>query len=129
MKIIVAGSRTYKHHQHVYMVLDGIVQKSDIVIQGGARGVDSIAAAWARTRGVACRTVQPEWETFGKAAGPRRNAQMAREADALVAFWDGLSPGTGDMIRQMQRLKKPIFFARYDAKELDMPRNFMYDSN
>ena len=35
-------------------------------------------------------------------AGPIRNAQMANYADALIAFWDGSSTGTRDMIRKAE---------------------------
>ena len=118
MKIIVAGNRTYKNHQHIYQVLDAIVQKGDIVLQGGAPGVDRVARAWARTHGVACQEFPADWEGAGSAAGRMRNAQMARHGDALVAFWDGVSPGTGSMIRCMQLVGKPIHFVRYDAPEI-----------
>ena len=39
-----------------------------------------------------------DWEHFGKAAGPKRNMQMAKIADAVIAFWDGESRGTQSMI-------------------------------
>ena len=128
MKIVVAGSRTYKNQEHIYSVLNAVVQKSDILLQGGARGVDTIAATWARTHGVACRTFVAQWDEFGKAAGMRRNREMACVADALIAFWNGMSPGTGNMIRQMQLRKKPILSVRYDTQEeLDLSSQFMYD--
>jgi len=39
----------------------------------------------------------------------RRNREMARYAEGLVAIWDGPSRGTKDMIDAMFALKKPIF--------------------
>lgn len=117
MKIVVAGPRSFRNHQAVYEVLNHVVQHSDLVIQGGARGVDTIAKTWARTHGVVCRQFDAQWEQFGRFAGPERNGRMAREADALIAFWDGESPGTGDMIRQMQVLHKPIFYVRFDKND------------
>lgn len=40
------------------------------------------------------------WDKHGKSAGVIRNRQMIEEggATALVAFWNGLSPGTKNMI-------------------------------
>ncbi len=122
MKVIVAGPRTFKNHQFVYQVLDAVIQRSDIIIQGGAYGIDRIAKTWARTHHVACRDfeITPErWEKEGKRAGHNRNAEMAREADALIAFWDGSSAGTGDMIRQMQLLGKNILYVRFDDTETE----------
>lgn len=114
MRIIVSGGREYKNHQHIYAVLNTVVRPSDIIVQGGAPGVDRVAATWARTHGVACREYPAQWNQFGTAAGRMRNMAMAKEADALVAFWNGESPGTSNMIRQMQIAKKPIFVAYYD---------------
>jgi hypothetical protein len=34
-----------------------------------------------------------------KAAGLKRNQQMANDADALIAFWDGKSRGAKNMIQ------------------------------
>ena len=39
-----------------------------------------------------------DWEKYGRSAGPKRNAQMAEIANALIAFWDGQSRGTKNMI-------------------------------
>ena len=39
-----------------------------------------------------------DWKSYGKAAGPKRNEQMANYADTLIAFWDGESKGTKHMI-------------------------------
>jgi hypothetical protein len=45
-----------------------------------------------------------DWGTFGKRAGPIRNKQMLEEGkpDLVIAFWDGNSPGTKNMIDQAQ---------------------------
>ncbi|WP_197026348.1 hypothetical protein [Polaribacter sp. Hel_I_88] len=54
-----------------------------------------------------------EWNKFGKAAGPVRNKEMAIYADALIAFWDGKSRGTKNMIqlaKQNGLLLKVILF-------------------
>ena len=115
MKIVVAGSRTYKNHQHIYQVLDVVVHKGDVVLHGGALGVDRVVATWCRTHGIACQEFSAEWKRLGSAAGSQRNWRMAQAGDALVVFWDGESPGTGNMIWCMQRLKKPVFFQRLDS--------------
>ena len=41
-----------------------------------------------------------QYGKYDARAGPRRNGKMADHADALVAFWDGDSSGTKDMIDQ-----------------------------
>lgn len=117
MNIVVAGSRSLTNHQLVYEVLNQVVQKSDVILQGGAKGADALAKTWARTHHIACQEFPARWEEFGRFAGPKRNREMALAGDCLIAFWNGISAGTGDMIKQMQQLKKPIFYVRYDADD------------
>lgn len=50
-----------------------------------------------------------KWTRYGRGAGMVRNQQMAWYADALIAVWDGHSPGTKHMIEFMERLKKPVY--------------------
>ncbi len=38
------------------------------------------------------------WDTYGLKAGYIRNEEMADNADALIAIWDGKSRGTKHMI-------------------------------
>lgn len=69
------------------------------IISGGARGVDSLGEWYGQCFGIPVYVMPAEWDKYGKAAGPIRNEQMAKEADALIAVWDGKSQGTRHMIR------------------------------
>ena len=44
--------------------------------------------------------IRADWERFGRAAGMRRNEQLLQcvKPDVVIAFWDGKSPGTRNMI-------------------------------
>jgi hypothetical protein len=55
----------------------------------------------------------PDWKKYGKSAGYRRNKEMAEVADALVAFWDGKSKGTANMIDLMRKAGKPLKIVYY----------------
>lgn len=98
MRVIVCGGRDYWDARTVYRTLDNLGVTE--VAQGGASGADALAFWWARKREVECQTFKAEWKVYGKAAGPRRNAQMLEtfRPDAVVAF-DGGS-GTADMVRK-----------------------------
>lgn len=58
---------------------------------------------YARERGFQLRRFPADWEQHGKSAGHIRNAKMADNADALIAFWDGESKGTKNMIDNARR--------------------------
>jgi len=60
---------------------------------------DGWAANWATYRDDVDESPYPaDWDAHGRAAGPKRNAEMIDDGDALLAFWDGESPGCGGTI-------------------------------
>lgn len=62
---------------------------------------------------------QAQYECPVMGAGPIRNREMAdhlaRVPEAFaVAFWDGVSSGTGDMIALVRKIKVPLRIVRYE---------------
>ena len=104
MKVIVAGSRTATWaHVIEAMRTAEFVKEITCVISGGARGADSHGEEVARRKGWEILRFPAQWDKFGKSAGYRRNEEMAEHADALIATWDGLSPGTRHMIETARK--------------------------
>lgn len=98
MRIVVSGGRNITDVKTVERGLDGHFGCKDIVITGGCRGVDQIAHYYASRFFVKTEVHTAAWEKYGKAAGPIRNREMIKDADILIAFWDGESRGTKDAI-------------------------------
>ncbi|RXP52351.1 DUF2493 domain-containing protein [Lutibacter sp. HS1-25] len=101
MKIIIAGSRTFTNYQKLKQTCDHILQdQTNIEIVSGAynKGADKLGEQYAAERGFPLTKFPADWKRYRKAAGPKRNQQMANYADVLVAFWDGESKGTKNMI-------------------------------
>jgi len=117
MRVIVAGSRTIKD----YTVVKDAIEKSgfdvSILITGGAIGVDTLAETWAGTHGIKVLKYEPDWGKYGRAAGPIRNSTMIKNADALVAVWDGISRGTRDIIEKAMRAGLRVYGHKIVAKE------------
>jgi len=105
MRVIVAGCRDFCDRQRVYDELDDYSLENEIeeIVHGGCRGVDTLAGDWAREHGVPVRIFPARWREHGRAAGPIRNRQMAEYAQVLIAFWDGESRGTKNMIWEAER--------------------------
>ena len=107
MKLIIAGSRRLTIAAPIKAFLTSTVAMFEEpvteVVSGGARGVDSIGEEWARENGIPVKRFPAEWNKHGKRAGPLRNVEMAKYADALIAVWDGESPGTKHMIAEAER--------------------------
>lgn len=101
MKTIIAGSRDITD----YLEVKKAVLKSDFIItevvSGGARGVDKLGERFAELYDLPVKVfpcTPADWKKFGNKAGILRNIQMGDYADALIAIWDGKSPGTKQMI-------------------------------
>lgn len=101
MRVLVCGGRDYLDRRAVFRSLDRLMTKRQIVtlIHGSAPGADSLAAEWAKLRGIEQIACPAEWDKHGKRAGPLRNAHMLTlQPDGLVAFPGGR--GTADMVIQ-----------------------------
>jgi hypothetical protein len=102
MRVIVCGGRDFRSPAQVWRALDHIDAEVGItaLMQGGAKGVDTFAKEWAATRPAIERFVcEADWATYGRSAGPRRNARMLEwKPDMVIAFPGG--HGTRNMVNQ-----------------------------
>jgi YspA, cpYpsA-related SLOG family len=78
------------------------------VVSGRAPGVDLAGERWARAQRLPVQPFPARWEEHGHAAPFIRNEAIARYCDAMLAFWDGESRGTRDVVRRARRLGKPV---------------------
>ena len=112
MRLLVCGSRHYDNFNHVCETLDAIHEKEPIthLIEGGAKGVDTLAGDWAEMNNVPWSVYPALWYKNGKAAGPIRNKQMLDEGkpDRVLAFRGPNSRGTQNMIDQSVKAKVPV---------------------
>lgn len=102
-KVIIAGTRDFVDYQLLRQKCDNILSHkvhnfNIVVVSGTARGADRLGERYARERGFQIERYPADWNRDGNAAGPIRNALMTDNAEALIAFWDGQSAGTKNMI-------------------------------
>lgn len=115
-RVIIAGSRGFSDYALLKRTMDTLLSniKEDItVVCGKARGADTLGEQYAKERGYAVAYFPADWDRYGKAAGFIRNEQMAQNADALVAFWDGKSRGTKSMIELAAKYNLKIRIKKY----------------
>jgi predicted Rossmann fold nucleotide-binding protein DprA/Smf involved in DNA uptake len=123
-KVVVAGGRTYTNTGMVFICLEKIVQKGDVIISGHAKGVDMMGELYAQKNNLACEIYPAEWDKYGRSAGPRRNEQMAQVADKVVVFWDFKSRGTKNMVEMAKKYKKELFIFDYFG---NLRQHFWFD--
>lgn len=103
LSVLVCGGRGYDNRQLVYDVLDRLRARYNglYVIEGGARGADTLARQWRRDRRQPGLTVAANW-TLGRRAGALRNQEMADLKPDLGVVFPGGS-GTADMLRRLRK--------------------------
>ena len=129
-RVIIAGGRDFDDY---YLLEDNLMEwlmelyvfyhdKSDYVdlefISGKAKGADTLGEKFASKNNCKIKEFPADWNTYGKAAGPIRNEEMAKYASegdkgVLFAFWDGKSRGTKSMIDLASRYGLEIHVINY----------------
>ena len=101
MKVAVVGSRSIFATDISMYISDG-----DEIVSGGAVGVDSCAAEYAKKNGLKLTVFLPQYERYGRAAPIVRNKEIVDYADKIIAFWDKKSMGTLSVIKYAQKVGK-----------------------
>ena len=104
MKLAIIGSRQI-NLKDIEKYLPPSVSE---IVSGGAKGVDSYAAEYARKNGIKLTEFLPEYEKYGRGAPLKRNVKIVEYADEGLAFWDVSSKGTKYTIELFKKANKKI---------------------
>ena len=126
-RIIIAGSRNFNNYPCLEYVVDRyfskfVTDKQDVqIISGTAKGADSLGELYAEKHGIEVIRCPANWDKYGRAAGYRRNEEMAilsmsdGYTGVLLAFWDGLSRGTKHMIDLAEKHNVKVYIIKIKA--------------
>ena len=89
MKILIAGSRSIEE----FDLSPHIPIETELIISGGARGIDSVAEKYADQHSISKLILRPDYRCYGKGAPIKRNEKMVEIADLVLVIWDGVSRG------------------------------------
>lgn len=105
----------------MFSILDTLLVRHGIstVIEGGARGADSLAGEWADDRGLEHITYHADWDNLGRKAGLIRNERMLKDGapDLVIAFPGGR--GTFHMSRLAEEAGVPVIAVKMDRRQTD----------
>ncbi len=108
--VLVCGGRDYLDEDRLGEVMDAAHAANPIVLvlHGACAGADMLAEMWAGRNGVPTKPFLPDWDRYGKSAGPIRNRQMLDEGKPhiVIAFPGGR--GTRNMIEQAEGAGVPV---------------------
>lgn len=110
VNILITGSRSITDSSFIFDKLREEVKEGDVLIHGGAKGVDSIAQEFCNNNNFCSVIIRPVDPSIG-AYYLHRNAEMIGMADRVIAFHDGASRGTDFTVRyaKARRLDVKVF--------------------
>ena len=106
INVIISGCRSFSDYDFLRKTLEGLISGDVVIFSGCAKGCDMMGERYAAEHGLTVRKFPPLWEKYGRGAGIVRNREMAEAAlpcGLLIAFWDGKSRGTGNMIKTAEK--------------------------
>jgi predicted Rossmann fold nucleotide-binding protein DprA/Smf involved in DNA uptake len=107
--VAVVGSRDYPDLNEVReFVANEFNPQTDILVSGGARGVDKVAEDTAKEHGVHASIIRALWDHYPVIAGHMRNPIIVDMSDEVVAFQHNGSGGTQGTIDEARRVGKPV---------------------
>jgi len=105
MKIAVVGSRSITGYIDFTAILPDNI---DLIISGGANGVDTLAEEYADRNGIEKLIIKPDYKRYQRRAPLIRDCEMVDLCDAVVAVWDGSSRGTAYTVKYAVKTGKPV---------------------
>ena len=90
MKLLIVGSRSIPD----FDISEYVPKNTDLIISGGANGIDSVAEKYADSHKISNLIIRPLYHIYGKSAPIKRNEKMVDLADEILIIWDGISRGT-----------------------------------
>ena len=119
MNIAVVGNRIGWTYQEIEKILiKEYVYKSDVIITGGAEGVDTFAQEFGKKHGNRILIIYPDPTKPSPQRYYERNKKIALECDCMIAFNKGNNPRSGSFnaINQAKKFKKDVFVITGDEK-------------
>lgn len=113
MKIAIIGTRECGNINLEQEIINRmLIFSNDTIISGGARGIDTLAAMYARKHGMKLLEFRPDYATYGRGATFVRNRLIVDMADVVIAFWNGKSRGTKYTIDYAKKKHVPVIIIR-----------------
>lgn len=115
MRLAVVGTRWFEDFDKLVEILDKLreLKEIDVIISGGAEGVDSMAEHYAEVNGIPTEIYHAEWDKYGKGAGFIRNKTIWDNSDMGLAIWDGKSKGTSHSFDIARKQGKILYVYNY----------------
>jgi len=113
VSLAIIGGRDFGNMNIFNKAMNPYIGKVGLVVSGAAPGADSIGERWADFHKIPKLVFPADWDRYKKAAGFIRNAHIASNCNACIAFWDGKSRGTKSTIDLCESKGIPVKIVQY----------------
>lgn len=104
MKLAIVGSRNCPPID----IAEHLSEIPELIVSGGAKGADTYAKEFAKKHNIPLLEFIPDYRNKGRQAPILRNIKIVENADFILAFWDGRSPGTKFTIDYAKKKGVPV---------------------
>ena len=113
MKLLIVGSRSITDFD-----LTGYVPNdTELIISGGAKGIDRIAERYADENQIKKLIIRPQYDRYGNGAPFKRNEEMVKLCDTVLAIWDGKSRGTKYTVEYAKKKNKAVIIVQINENK------------
>ena len=126
--LMVAGSRDFQNYTILEKMLDYVIfqiSRPVVIIQGGARGADSLAKKYAQIHSISSLEFPADWKSYGKRAGYLRNKEMVDfikqfSYRGMICFWDDFSRGTYQNFELAEEARIDLIIVHYLTNNIEL---------
>ncbi|MEN0051134.1 MAG: SLOG family protein [Bacteroidota bacterium] len=122
MKILITGSRSIEESEENLQVLFELIEQvgtPSLLLHGGARGVDRLAAILAAQNNWKEEVILPDYTRYHVKEAPlKRNTLLVEKAEAIIAFYAKerfRKGGTWDTVQKATKANKLVLEYKADG--------------
>lgn len=118
MILAIVGARFYDNKKFFTEKLEYFIEEygfPDEIVSGGAKGIDTMAREFAVENDIKLTEYLPEWNIYGRGAGPVRNSKIVDHCTHVLAFPSKAGKGTQDTIKKAQKKNKIVVIEYIDT--------------
>ena len=110
MQLLITGSRKFHDYEAFKSALESHFSNIELLLHGGAIGVDQLAQRYAEESSIPVRVIRPDYDKWpAKIAPLKRNSELVQLADATFAvYWGTRKGGTLDTANKTLAAGKPL---------------------
>ena len=119
-RVAVVGGREFTDKDYMFHALDVFRDKYGIghIVSGGAKGADTLAESYAKSRCIPYTVYPADWDKNGKIAGYMRNELIVKDSEIVLAFPTKNSKGTWDTIARAEKYEIRVFVLDKYCKDM-----------